>query len=260
MNTLLQRVDASILGLLLFIGMVVMILLGKVAGKIWNKEQSEPKGGVNSLFTALFALSGLILAFTFGMSQNRLDNVRSVVELEATDIGTAVLRSDLYADSVRNGFRADFKKYLEAVIAFYDHAVYREQVHQAKVDAAAAAEKLWARAAQQSKLPNMLIPSNNMIPALNEMFDIAQRRELVLKAKIPDLIVYMLFVCILVGCFIGGFTSYNFSNRDRVIIGGFVVVTAMVVYTTIDLSRPLRGIITDVPGRDAIVELREMFK
>jgi hypothetical protein len=34
----------------------------------------------------------------------------------------------------------------------------------------------------------------------------------------------------------------------------------MVVYTTLDLSRPLRGIITDVPGTEAIVELREMFK
>jgi hypothetical protein len=98
-----------------------------------------------------------------------------------------------------------------------------------------------------------------MVPALNEMFDIAQSRELVLKSKIPDLIVYMLFVCVLVACFIGGFTSGHFTYRDRIIVAGFVVVTAMVVYTTLDLSRPLRGIITDVPGRDAIVGLRAMF-
>jgi hypothetical protein len=260
MNTLLQRIDASVLSLILLIGMVVMIILGKRAGSIWNKEPRELKGGVSSLFGALFALSGLILAFTFGMSHNRLDKVRTVVELEATDIGTAILRSDLYDDTVREGFRGDFKKYLESVIAYYDHAVYREQRHQAQLDASAVAEKLWTRAVRQSKQPNMLTPSLQMIPALNDMFDIAERRDLVLKSKIPDLIVYMLFVCVLVGCFIGGFTSTQFRSGDRIIIGGFVIVTAMVVYTTLDLSRPLRGIITDVPGTEAIVELREMFK
>jgi hypothetical protein len=259
MNTLLQRTDASILGLILLIGMIVMIVLGRIAGRRWNTEENEPKGGVSSLFAALFALSGLILAFAFGMSQNRLDKVRDVVEMEANNIGTAVLRADLYADSVRAGFRADFKNYLEAVIAFYDHAAYLQQMHQAEVDAAAAADKLWTRAAQESKLPNMLIPSNQMIPALNAMFDVAQSRGIILQSKIPDLIVYMLFICVLVGAFIGGFTSGHFTYRDRIIVGGFVLVTAMVVYTTLDLSRPLRGIITDVPGRDAIVGLRAMF-
>jgi len=72
MNTLLQRTDASVLGLLLLIGMIVMIVLGRRIGRIWNKEETDPKGGVSSLFAALFALSGLILAFAFGMSQSRL--------------------------------------------------------------------------------------------------------------------------------------------------------------------------------------------
>jgi len=259
MNTLLQRTDAAVLGLVIFVGMILMIILGRRVGKVWNREQSEPKGGVGSLFAALFALSGLILAFTFGMSQNRLERVRGVVEVEANDLGTAILRADLYPDSAREAFRADFKNYLDAVIAFYENATDFDRVHKAKDDAAKAAERLWARAAIQSKLPNMFLPSQQMVPALNDMFDIAQRREIVLRSKIPDLIVYMLFICVLAGCFIGGFTSGNFGRADWIIIGGFVFVTSMVVYTTLDLSRPLRGIITDVPGREAIVELRSMF-
>src|SRR6185369_2113684 len=116
------KTDALLLCIFLFVGMIVMIILGRFACKMWNKEESEPKGGVSSLFGGLFALSGLILAFTFGMSGTRLEKVRNVVELEANEIGTAILRSDLYADSVRDGFRGDFKDYLEAVIAFYGNA------------------------------------------------------------------------------------------------------------------------------------------
>jgi hypothetical protein len=259
MSTLLQKIDAAILGLILLVGMIAMIAMGRLAAKLWNPEETEPKGGVSSLFAALFALSGLILAFTFGMSQNRLERVRGVVELEANDLGTAILRADLYPDTTREAFRADFKNYLEAVIDFYENAADFDRVHKAKNDAAIASERLWSRAAKQSKLPDMFLESQQMIPALNDMFDIAQRREIVLKSKIPDLIVYMLFICVWAGCLIGGFTSRTFKRSDWIIIGGFVVVTSMVVYTTLDLSRPMRGIITDVPGKDAIVELRSMF-
>jgi len=226
---------------------------------MWNREESEPKGGINSLFGGLFALSGLVLAFAFGMSGTRLEKVRNVVELEANEIGTAILRSDLYADSVRDGFREDFKDYVEAVISFYNNATNLDLLHKAKEDATKAAQRLWARAAQQSKLPNMLIPSNQMIPSLNGMFDVAQSREIIMKQKIPELIIYMLFVCVMATCFIGGFTSGSFHPKEWIIVAGFSIVTAMVVYTTIDLSRPMRGIIKDEAGKQAILGLRKMF-
>ena len=258
MHSFIFRTDAIVLSLILLFGMIAMIVLGRLACKMWNKEGGEPKGGINSLFGGLFALSGLILAFTFGMSGSRLEKVRGVVEQEANDIGTAILRSDLYADSVREGFRKDFKIYVDAVIAFYN-ATEVEMLYKAKEDAAGPGQRLWERAAQQSKLPNMLIPSNQMIPALNSMLDIAQSREIILKSAVPDLIIYMLFVCVLATCFIGGFTSGPFHPKETIIVAGFAIVTAMVVYTTIDLSRPLRGVIKDDAGKQAIIELRKMF-
>ena len=258
-HSLIFRTEALTLSIVLFIGMIVMVILGRLSGRMWNKDESEPKGGINSLFGGLFALSGLLLAFTFGMSGSRLEKVRSVVELEANQIGTAVLRSDLYADSVRDGFRKDFKDYLEAIIAFYKNAADIDSLYKAKADAEKAGQRLWVRAAQQSKLPNMLIPSNQMIPSLNGMFDVAQSREIILRQKVPDLIVYMLFIAVFATCFIGGFTSGAFHPKEWIIVVGFSIVTAMVVYTTIDLSRPLRGKIQDDAGKNAIVELRKMF-
>ena len=176
-QSLIFRTDALVLSLFLFFGMIVMVIFGRLACRMWNREESEPKGGINSLFGGLFALSGLVLAFAFGMSGTRLEKVRNVVELEANEIGTAILRSDLYADSVRDGFREDFKDYVEAVISFYNNATNLNLLHKAKEDATKAAQRLWARAAQQSKLPNMLIPSNQMIPSLNGMLYFWQMRK-----------------------------------------------------------------------------------
>jgi hypothetical protein len=91
------------------------------------------------------------------------------------------------------------------------------------------------------------------------MFDVATTREVVLKSRVPDLVVYMLFICVLTSCFIGGFTSAAFRKKDWIIILGFALVTSMVVYTTLDLGRPMRGVIKDEAGKEAIIELRQMF-
>ena len=260
MYSLIHRTDALFLCLILFVSMLGATVVGRLCNKKWGKDERDVSGGINSLLTALFALSGFLLAFTFGLSGNRLERVRSVIEQEGNSIGTAALRADLYSDSVRQEFRTNFKLYLEAVISFYENAADRSLLIKAKADAATAAQRLWTIATQESKQPNMLIPSNQMIPALNTMFDSANSREIVLKSKVPDLILYMLFVCVLATCFIGGLTSDSFHYKEWIVIGGFALLSSLVVYTTLDLSRPMRGVIKERAGRDAIVDLRKMFE
>jgi len=259
MDSLLNRTDTMILCTLLLAGMIVTVILGRWCNVKWREEDPEPKGGVNSLLGGLFALAGLTLAFTFSMSADRLERFRVIVQQEANEIGTAILRSDLYPDSVRQEFRGDFKKYLEAVISFYDNATNLSLAYKAKDDASIASGRLWSRAMQQSKEPGMFIPSTQMVPALNDMFDIATTREVVLKSRVPDLIIYMLFVCVLGICFIGGLTSTILGVRSWIIIAGFAFITSFVVFTTIDLARPMRGVIKERAAREAIVELRKMF-
>jgi hypothetical protein len=259
MYSLINRTDALVLCLVLFCGILLMATLGRWCSKKWRGDGHELKGGVNSLLSALFALSGLTLAFTFGMSGNRMENARVVVRQEANDIGSAIRRAEFYPDSIREQFRADFKEYVEAVINFYENATNRALLYKAIEDADKIGDRLWARVALQSKQPNMLIPSNQMAPALDKMLDSATTRTTVLKSKVPDLVIYMLFTCVFATCFIGGFTSSSFRYKDWIIITGFALISSMVVYTTLDLARPMRGVIKETAGKDAIIELRKMF-
>jgi hypothetical protein len=239
--------------------MLIMVPLGRLFGKMWKREEGEPKGGVGALLTGLFGLSGFILAFTFGMSAARYTNVRDIIVQEANDIGTALLRSDLYSDSVRNEFRSDFKKYIEARVAYYNSSADTVLFFKARNDAAKASNDLWARAMQQSKLPNMLVPSNQMVPALNSMFDIASTIEATLYARVPDLIVYMLFLLALTTSFIGGFTSSAIRHKDWIVIVVFALFSSMVTFITLDLGRPMRGIITAKIGQQQIENLLKSF-
>ena len=253
----IHTTDALVLCIILFFGMLVMVLLGRMAGRYWKQEEGEPKGGVNSLLSALYGLSAFILAFTFGMSASRYSNVRDIIVDEANDIGTALLRSDLYPDSVRDAFRTDFKKYIDARISYYNNVTDTVLFKKARKDAAEAGTALWSRATQEAKLHNLVIPSNNMVSALNNMFDIATTTEVSLYARVPDLIIYMLFILALVTSFVGGFTSTGIRRKDWIIIIVFALFSSMVTYVTIDLSRPMRGIIKANIGLHALIDIRK---
>ncbi|MBK9729709.1 MAG: hypothetical protein IPO83_00185 [Chitinophagaceae bacterium] len=266
-TTLIIKTEAWLLSLLLFVVMLFLAWLGNRLGNFWRKRKSkdtaketETKGGFGSLEAGLFGLFGFILAITFGMSGNKYDSHRNILVEEANDIGTAILRSDLYPDSIRTEFRKDFKQYVEARISVFEVGTDTARYFDAKDTSAYYSSKIWKRATDMSVKPGMLIPSNQMIPALNAMIDITTTREANLRARIPDIIIALLFVLAITCTFVAGFGSEIIRRKDWIIIIGFALLTASVIYVTLDIGRPMRGLITSDIGQNAIVELREMFE
>ena len=116
-----------IIAFTLFILILVVYWIAiKISGNKKNNEHgTEELGAVEG---SLLGLLALLLAFTFNMAVTRFDMRRQVLIEEANNIGTAILRADLYPDSVRNLFRADFKDYVEARIAYYDAKTNQEKI------------------------------------------------------------------------------------------------------------------------------------
>ncbi len=102
LSTLLFSTPAYIICLIFFVLLILCIRLGYYLGG--RKPKVE---GLNTIETSIYALLGLLLAFTFGMGNTRYESRIDVVTQEANNIGTAILRADLYPDSARAAFRAD---------------------------------------------------------------------------------------------------------------------------------------------------------
>ena len=258
--SLLVRTDALVLCIFLCLGMIVMFIIGRSIKKYFRFEEDEPKGSIGMIQTGLFGLFGFILAFTFGMSGTRFDNLRGLLIDESNTIGTAILRSDLYSDSVRKEFRNQFREYLDGRINAYTKFRDTAFTLAIKNKTDAAASRLWSLAMSESKLPNMLVPSNQMVPALNQMFDAAASRDTLLRSNTPEAIIFMLLVLALVSSFIAGVTSGPIGRREWMIISCFFLFNAMIVYITLDLGRPLRGIIKTRAAEKSFIDLRMMLK
>ena len=239
-HTFLNDLDTWHIVIVLFFSMLAAVWIGYKIGL--KKTKSENKNA--EISSSLLGLLALILGFTFAMAGSRYENRKNNLIDEANCIGTAVLRADIYPDSLKNEFKKDFKLYLNSRRDYYLLDNNEQKLTASLQQSAFTSEKLWSRAAFYAKNKDYFIQSTMMLPALNAMFDSASKSNMVLNSKVPETIVYlMLAFSIIISFFIG----YNCGLEKKIntkFITGFCFLICIVIFITLDLDRPRRGLIT----------------
>lgn len=237
-ESLIYQTDTWLLCLILFLLMTGMVWIGAILRN--RKEEATPLSAIEG---SLFGLLGLLLAFTFSMSASRYDARKAIMVEEANDIGTALLRADMYEDSLRNAFRQDFQEYIKARIAYYDAGRDTMLFNQAKANTEIIFKSLWSKAIQGSRKAENITATQQMIPALNTMYDATTLRTAAGKSRVPDSIIVLLFLLSMACSFFAGYVIPSGKKMEKITILGFVVLTILVIYVILDLDRPRRGII-----------------
>ena len=98
---------------------------------------------LGSVEGSMLGAMALLLGFTFSIAISKFETRRQITVDEANDIGTAILRCDMYPDSVRNPLRADFKEYIETRFAYYDVGSDEEKIKQELEKAAEISGRIW---------------------------------------------------------------------------------------------------------------------
>ena len=259
-DSLFSQTDSTIISLILFSACIFMVRLGRfVRNKFFNKDKEESRGGVNSLLAALFGLWGFVLAFTFGNSSSRFDSVSNTMVDEFNTIRNVIYRSKLFPDSIGDSFRKDMKIYIGSRIDYYKYAGDNDKVGKTIEDTRRTAKSLWAKTEYVSTLPNMGISAANMFASLTTMYDLAAKRDTMLLQGVPVPIFYLLFFLALVISFIGGFTTPVIGTKEWVIISGFILLACIIIFITLDLSRPMTGFIRPNVAEERIEQLPKLF-
>ena len=105
----------------------------------------------------------------------------------------------------------------------------------------------------------MVSPANNMAASLNSLFDIGIKREALLTAGIPMPINIMLIVLALSISLVGGFTTPMIKHKEWIVVSVFAFLASTILFITIDLARPMEGLIKPDAGQQVIVNLRNLF-
>jgi hypothetical protein len=257
--SLLQSTPTILIAISLFILIIAFYLLGNhLRSRAVRKNPDLANVEMGAINGTLLALLGLLLAFTFSMSNSRFDTRRQLIIEESNNIGTVILRADIYPDSMRQLLRTNLKEYVEHRIAFYQAGMNIKKVVEHYLKADSIGKVMWFIVATYAKEDNITTRTSEMIPALNDMIDITTTRRAAGEATIPDPIMYFLFILCLGSAFLLGYEKPN--RIDWIVVIGFGVLLSLTVYAILDLDRPRSGMIDVDTPHQKIVELRDMFK
>jgi hypothetical protein len=244
----------------LFVGMILLLQLGRALGRRrQGKDQEGARAGLGAVEGAVFALLGLLIAFSFSSAASRFDVRRQLTGQEANAIGTAWLRLDLLPAKAQSELRDLFRRYLDLRIAGYQKMPDVEAALAELSKATALQGEIWHRAvAACQESPNPV--SAQLIPALNEMFDLAATRAMAAQTHPPNIIFVMLGVLALMSSLLAGYAMADGKTQSWIHVVGFALIMAATVYVILDLEFPRLGVIRVDAFDRVLVELRQSMQ
>jgi len=252
-------VPAFVIACILFVLIIFSYLMGHMlrARKV-KRNLTFASDELGTVSGALLGLLALLLAFTFGMSNSRFDTRRQLAVEEANAIGTALLRTEIYPDSIRAILRSRLKEYVEERIAFCQSGTDIPKMVEAHYQSEAIGKEIWTLAADYARTDDITTRTSELLPALNAMIDIVTTRRAAGEANIPVSILYFLLMLSLAVSFLLGYERR--IKIDWIIVISFSLMLSMTVFTIIDLDRPRSGLVTLDEANTRIIALRDMFK
>ena len=246
---------ASALGF--FVAMLGALEAGRRLRR-WRARGGGADGGPGAVAveSAIFALLGLLIAFTFTGAASRLDVRRDLARDEANAIGTAWLRLDLLRAPDRLVLREKFRDYLQARIdthrSFPDVAAAKALLARA----AGLQQEIWSLAIAAAERDGRVYVWTLVVPALNAMFDAATSRVNAVRMHVPWVILGLLAGLALLASLLAGYGMVATSGRDWMHMITFSAVIAITLYVIVDLEFPRVGLIRIDVADEVLLDLR----
>lgn len=190
---------------------------------------------------AVFALLGLLVAFSFSGAASRFDQRRAEIIAEANAIGTAWSRVALLPPPVQGPVREAFRQYVDSRIRTYqllpDEAAAKHEAARAGGLQNVLFER--ARVAADGSQPVLML----LLPALNDAFDRAADRAAAVEIHPPPVIFVLLIGIALLAATLAGFSTAASPRAPWLHAIIFALVLGCAIYVILDLEFPRIGLI-----------------
>ncbi len=233
---------ATLLCVALFACMLLFFHLARQVGKRRDVQGSN-EGDLT--IGAIFAILGLLIAFSFSSAFSRFEHRRDLIVNETNSIGTAYLRIDLLPQSEQGPMREKFRRYTKLRASFFDMLHEgREPALANLTQANALQQEIWHSAITASAGPENNSARMLLIPALNSMFDIVTERTNAAQTHPPAVIFYALMALSLLCAWMSGYAVRKSSRPMIYQSVAYAAAVSSFLYLIVDLELPSQGLIT----------------
>jgi hypothetical protein len=245
--------------LLMFAGMLILLETGRRLGLRQRRNESEgERGSLGTIEGSVFALFGLIIAFTFSGAAVRFNEKRALVAEEVNTIETAYLRVNLVPPAAQLPIRQLFCRYVDSRLETYRRLPNMQAAEPEMAKSKELQEQIWIQSVAATRLANSHPDAGKLLlPALNNMIDITTTRTMALQMHPPRIIHVLLFSLGLLCSLLAGYRMATGQQRSWLHIFAFTIITVIVVYVLLDIEYPRMGLIRLEQGDELLVGLRD---
>jgi hypothetical protein len=223
------------------------LLLGK---RIKHTGGEHPQFGI--LLSAILAILGLLLSFTFAGSMSRFGDRQGLLVAEANAIGTAWLRADLVAEPHRTQLRSLLREYTDARITLFNTPVDKEAVP-VRQNLQDLQTRIWSTAIAAVK--DQPIITAPVLDPLNELFDLLSVRNDASQRHTPWFVLIVLCVCAVAAMTTVGFGLASATKRIGIHAAVLGFLIAATLWVTIDMDYLSFGLIRI--SKQPLLELKD---
>jgi hypothetical protein len=233
-----------------FVGSLFLLNYGRQLGLRYLKQETGNMAGLTTVEGAVFALIGLLLAFTISGALQRFDDRRQLVIQEANAASTAHDRLALFEGDVGRDLQNKLKDYVQARIDLYrmphDYSLLKrtEFFSQEQEDNILSFKnRLWNAAVGACPQSSFRPACAQALPAVANLFEVARLRLGAAEKHPPQVVYVMLFGLGLGGSLLAGFGMAAAKSRSWIHMLIFAGTLTVTLYTLTDMEYPRLGLI-----------------
>jgi len=231
-------------GLVFIIILVITLESGfRVGLKRRDTWKDADSGGGAVVLTSMFAVMGLVLAFTYASGVSRYDARKNVMMTEANALGTAFHRADLVAEPGRTELRVILLDYARTRV-FEQGTLISNEGRTAILKASLEKQaKLWPatrRIIQQGKPGPVEV---SLVAAINGVLDAHTIRLSAAIDKLPRVTMWMLVFIAGASLAVAGYNAGIQGRMSRWRMTAFALVLTFLMLVILDFDRPNDGLV-----------------
>jgi len=231
---------------IVFASLVIVLVglseLGWRMGFASSRARSKTDKDGGTVRSAVLALLGLLLGFSFAIAGSRHEARRQLVVQEANSIGTTARRARLLPEPQATNIRRLLREYVPLRVEAHREAQLSERFASLRNRSTGLHDRLWAETvAAAAKQPSPITAS--FITSLNETIDLEASRIAAKRNHVPGA-VWLLLLC-MAGWGVW-LTSYEAGTAGRAAILErylFPLLIAVVITLITDIDTPRGGLI-----------------
>ena len=244
MDSIFERIDAWLIALLFAGTMFGCWALGWRRGCRTLLEEGEDPG--NKFIDGSLALLGLLLAFTFAMALGRHDQRRLAVVAESNAIGDFYTCATLLKETQKSQLQEVIREYARHILVTPQDTLQGEEEKRARQRGQELVGRMTALVADALAAGTPIAVS--LTNTLNNVTSTNTSRLAAYQESLPWSIVLLLFLSAMVPSFLIGEKQGSSHKKHLAGSMSFIVLVALVIFVTLDLNQPRRGLIPGQPG------------